>query len=522
MMYHRISTKRDVCTLACFNLVLILATVKSIPINRPTLLPGQHCCPVNKSLLWKKEVLGLNSASSKQLEPFLSYEFLLPQLQLMAGHKYQSSAKRLRKFVSYMMTGDRPLKVGVVGGSISWGQGTTARGERDWFSLFMTWLISVSRAPVTGRNGCIPGTPSFYMVLCWEHSVDPDVDLIFVEYVFNDGVDDRIKNNGAVRWVEQLVRRLMDLPGQPAVVLVQVPHVHLSYFDPFFRTSEDLEGAVAAYYDIPTVSLRDALYPLNVHRPQAGFLWAQTYNEHHPGDAGHKALADLAVHLIQETVLGLLSYPPSREEAEKLDRPLPPPIYPGNLPPSSSVCVVGFNFTSLVVAVEGWEWTNEGTPQKPKWGYVATEPSSQLVLQLTNRLVVEGAAGLDAAAAVADVNKVASAAAVKGSTFPVLLHYLQSYVGMGTARVECRCGCECAGVNVDALHAGRSSQTYMAAVMVTWINQTLDCELQITVLDRTSDVGGGHKFKVSGLVLAFGYDSAAVASVGKWHLPSDD
>ncbi|GIL69215.1 hypothetical protein Vretimale_12658 [Volvox reticuliferus] len=281
--------------------------------------------------------------------------------------------------------------------------------------------------------------------------------------------------------------------------------------------SEDLEGAVAAYYDVPTVSLRDALYPLNVHRPTEGFLWAQTYNEHHPGDAGHKALADLAVHLTQETVLGLLSYPPSRDEAEKVEGPLPPPMYSGNLPPSSSVCVVGFNFTSLVVTAEGWEWTNEGTPEKPKWGYVATEPGSQLVLQLTKRLAVEGAEALDGASTIAD-----GSASIKGSTFPVLLHYLQSYVGMGTARVECGGECECTGVNVDALHAGRSSQTYMAAVMVTWINQTLDCELQITVLDKSRDVEGGHKFKVSGLVIAFGYDAAAVASVGKWHLPSDD
>ncbi|GIL69214.1 hypothetical protein Vretifemale_172 [Volvox reticuliferus] len=516
MMHHRIFP-RNICSLAGFILVLILATAKSITISRPPLLPGQHCCPVNESLFWKKKVHGLNSAASKQLEPFLSYEFLLPQLQLMAGLKYPSSAKRLRKFVSNLMTGDRPLKVGIVGGSISWGQGTTAHGVRDWFSIFMTWLASVSRVPVIGRNGCIPGTPSFYMVLCWEHSVDPDVDLILVEYVFNDGVDDRIKNNGAVRWVEQLVRRLMALPGRPAVVLVQVPHVHLTYFDPFFRTSEDLEGAVAAYYDVPTVSLRDALYPLNVHRPTEGFLWAQTYNEHHPGDAGHKALADLAVHLTQETVLGLLSYPPSRDEAEKVEGPLPPPMYSGNLPPSSSVCVVGFNFTSLVVTAEGWEWTNEGTPEKPKWGYVATEPGSQLVLQLTKRLAVEGAEALDGASTIAD-----GSASIKGSTFPVLLHYLQSYVGMGTARVECGGECECTGVNVDALHAGRSSQTYMAAVMVTWINQTLDCELQITVLDKSRDVEGGHKFKVSGLVIAFGYDAAAVASVGKWHLPSDD
>jgi hypothetical protein len=88
-------------------------------------------------------------------------------------------------------------------------------------------------------------------------------------------------------------------------------------------------GAVAAYYDVPTVSLRNALFPLNMHHPTEGYLWHQTYNEHHPGDAGHKALADLAVHLIQETAVGLLMSPPTRAEASKLPLPLPPPMYPG-------------------------------------------------------------------------------------------------------------------------------------------------------------------------------------------------
>lgn len=88
-------------------------------------------------------------------------------------------------------------------------------------------------------------------------------------------------------------------------------------------------GSIAAYYDLPTVSLRDALFPLNVHHPTSGFLWHETYNQHHPGDAGHQALADLVVNLIQETALGLLTHPPSSQELEELKWPLPPPMYQG-------------------------------------------------------------------------------------------------------------------------------------------------------------------------------------------------
>jgi hypothetical protein len=77
---------------------------------------GQHCCPLNETLLWRKRVTGLNQAATKELSRLLDYPFYLPEMQLRAGLKYPSSSKRLRKFVSELMKGTRPLKVGVVGG----------------------------------------------------------------------------------------------------------------------------------------------------------------------------------------------------------------------------------------------------------------------------------------------------------------------------------------------------------------------------------------------------------------------
>lgn len=42
-------------------------------------------------------------------------------------------------------------------------------------------------ANVTLRNGCVPATPSAYMVMCLEMSMDDDADLVFVEYIQNGG-----------------------------------------------------------------------------------------------------------------------------------------------------------------------------------------------------------------------------------------------------------------------------------------------------------------------------------------------
>jgi hypothetical protein len=43
------------------------------------------------------------------------------------------------------------------------------------------------RASISLRNGALPATPSALMNMCLEQYVDDDVDLVFVEYVANDG-----------------------------------------------------------------------------------------------------------------------------------------------------------------------------------------------------------------------------------------------------------------------------------------------------------------------------------------------
>lgn len=64
--------------------------------------------------------------------------------------------------------------------------------------------------------------PQSYMVMCLDHSVEPDTDIVFVEYLLNDGFEDQIKRNEKLMAYEKLVRRIMALPHRPAVVLMQV------------------------------------------------------------------------------------------------------------------------------------------------------------------------------------------------------------------------------------------------------------------------------------------------------------
>lgn len=49
-----------------------------------------------------------------------------------------------------------------------------------------------------------------------------------------------------------------------------------------------------------------------------------------------------------------------------------------NWPSQNNSCLVGKLFKQQVVAAKGFEWVNEGTQDKPKWGYVGKHPNATL------------------------------------------------------------------------------------------------------------------------------------------------
>ncbi|GLC64570.1 hypothetical protein PLESTF_000180000 [Pleodorina starrii] len=335
------------------------------------------------------------------------------------------------------------------------------------------------------------------MIMCLELSVDPDVDLVFMEYTLNDAysvhnVDEEAKlvDNRIVKDAERLVRRLLDLPQRPAVVFMHSPPCGLANYPKdhpknpnkmthrlFPMTSEDLQGAISQYYDVQYLSLRTALYRLAVHKQEPGFLWEDVFVDHHPGDHGHKIMADLAVHLIQQVALGLLMEPYGKEDEEAVSEPLPGPMYKGNMPPNSVMCSVAESFKQLVVLSEGFEYVNEGSAVKPKPGYVATTPGSRLQLRV-------------------DTDRSALGSPPE-ERVRVYLHHLRSYEHMGVATISCVSGCSCESVEVDALIPDRVSQVYLAGLNAS---QARECVIEVRVLDRTRS--GEHKFKVSGVVVA--------------------
>ncbi|GIM07262.1 hypothetical protein Vretimale_11457, partial [Volvox reticuliferus] len=403
--------------------------------------------------------------------------------------------------------------------SISWGEGASNIGTTDWFSLLARWMIEAfPSSRITARNGAVPATPSSYMVMCLEQSVDPDVDLVLVEYSLNDGYADCIVDNDSTKPMERLLRRLLALPGKPAVIMMQVPMYGIA-MEPdnpqhreFYFTNEDVDAALAHYYDVPYLSLRTALYRLAALDRVPGWSWREMFRDFHPGDAGSHVMADLVVHLLQVTAVELvMSYPWSADDAREPLRPLPPPMFPGNTSPDSPMCVVGEGFPPLVTESRGFTFLNEagnttntatittaithsssssGAPpsvtqprMKPKWGFVAnwlhpeTQPQPRLVVQLDTRRP--------------------AALVPPEAQVPLFVLHLRSYQHMGRAEISCVSGCSCTPILVDAHITEHVSQTYLARLNVT---QAAVCEVAVTVLRETSS--GQRKFKVSGVVVS--------------------
>ncbi|GIL91193.1 hypothetical protein Vretimale_18816 [Volvox reticuliferus] len=443
---------------------------------------------VNEAKLWQRDTHQMASVEINKaaiggvLAPLLSYKFLLPMPQLRAGLAYAGSRARLRRFVRDLIHGNKPLKIGALGGSVTWGQGASNRATTSWFSVVAHWLTAAFPSiNITARNGAVPATPASFMVMCLDHFVDPDVDLVFLEYILNNGLDDRVFDNQVIQVMERLIRKLLDLPGKPAVVMMQVPtHSMARYGDGvrFHHTMEDLEGALAQYYDVQYLSLRTALYRLAAIDREDGFLWDQMFVDHHPGDSGHRVMADLVIYMLQDTALDLLldpwSYTEQRGEQEK---PLQVPMYSGNVAPAAAMCLCGDLFSSAVAsnASEGFAFVNEGSEWKPRWGYVATQPRARLVMRFDTR----------------------RPHLPPDHRVSLYLHYLKSYEHMGVVNLSCTSGCWCDTVEVDAHITEHWSQMYQTRLVAT---QSDSCEVTLTVLPKTSS--GEHKFKVSGAIIS--------------------
>ena len=174
--------------------------------------------------------------------------------------------------------------------------------------------------------GAVAASGPSYMEHCLHWHVVDEADLVLVEYAVN--LDDNFKA-GELASFERMLRKLLTMPRQPAVLLVNTMELHppkgknkhgsqmaftgnkafLDGYSDGQPSSDDMSFEYPAwaedgitqlgqYYGVPSVSLRDALFhELKAQDPR--FPVKQVFHDrHHPGAWGHSLLAQMAVGLL--------------------------------------------------------------------------------------------------------------------------------------------------------------------------------------------------------------------------------
>ncbi|GAX74670.1 hypothetical protein CEUSTIGMA_g2118.t1 [Chlamydomonas eustigma] len=279
-----------------------------------------------------------------------TWDFKLPESGLRKGTGYIGANFRARRVVRDMLSGKRPVKIAVIGGTVSAAQhGVSKRGETDWVSLIGSWISKAFKGHnITVANHAVAGSTSAKTAPCVVSMLDPEVDMVFSEFVYDDGFESQILQNSRTRGYELLIRQLLMLPGRPAVIMMQtmVPGAAAEDKHPgkkaFHITQEDVYGALSQYYDVQWLSFRDATYRLAQHRPTPGLGYQDLMDPSPlhslPSDAGHKVLADLAVWFMQQTAVDLALRPYDHTDVEQSSEPVPPSMFPKNTLHESVTC----------------------------------------------------------------------------------------------------------------------------------------------------------------------------------------
>jgi hypothetical protein len=350
----------------------------------------------------------------------------LPALSLERGVWLGGNA-RLRHHAS-----SRNITFAALGGSVTIGHGTSFYNA-SWFALLETLLRADAASGATSGGGggdaaaglglhrasgpqvemrfvnaAVAGSNTEFTGACVNTMLTSDATVVFLEFTLNDG---GFAVADALTSYEHLLRSVLAFPARPAVVLVHVPNRGLAYgaegnargeaAHAFTDTHEDALHALAAFYDLSSVSLRDAAF----HAPGGLRPLVITADYTHLNDAGHAALAALAAHL----VLSAVAAGRRGEEAgaaagaEWGEVPAAPMMAANTQRPG--LCVHGLELRALA-APPGWTFVDESLGERHhRYGLVARAPGAALVVQFGT------------------------------PTAPVELSigYLQSYEGMGNA-----------------------------------------------------------------------------------------
>lgn len=270
-------------------------------------------------------------------------------------------ASRLQQVLAKAARGEK-LVVGVIGGSITAGA-KASKPELNYGSLIARWWRETfPTAGIEFVNAGIGATGTSYACLRAERDLlSRRPDFVVTEFAVNDP-----NTQQAAETYEGLLRQLLALPNQPAVVMMFT-------MSRGGNNAQEWQSKLGKHYNLPMVSFRDAFWP----EIEAGRVkWEDVEaDEVHPNDRGHAAMAQFVTALLQQV----------RQAAPAAAAPAAAPQLPAPLLTDT------FANTVLLEAGALKPTRNEGFTYDPAHGwdacYKSDQPGSLLEFEVPGKVL---------------------------------------------------------------------------------------------------------------------------------------
>lgn len=205
------------------------------------------------------------------------------------------NAYRIRKAIEKTRAG-KEVTLAYIGGSITQGAGAAPINTECYayksYQLFQKRFSAKNNVKFIKAG--VGGTPSELGMIRFDRDVLRDgqqPDIVVIEFAVNDEGDETKGD-----CYESLVRKVLNLPWKPAVVLL------FSVFANDWNLQDRL-SPVGKLYDLPMVSVLDAVSPQFALKNDEGRVITKNqffYDMFHPGNAGHSVMADCIEYLFEK------------------------------------------------------------------------------------------------------------------------------------------------------------------------------------------------------------------------------
>ena len=221
------------------------------------------------------------------------------------------NSARIKEVMKRAQAGE-DITVAFLGGSITQGSLSSTPELCYAYRVYKWWCETFPKAKITYVNAGIGATDSQFGCARAESDVlryKPD--FMIIEYSVNDASNDHY-----LETYESLVRKCYYSDVRPAVLLV-----HNVCYDSG-ANAERIHAKVARYYDIPSVTMRETIYPLLLN----GVIENReiTPDDLHPNDTGHELVASVITHRLTQIRDGIgVDNAEGAISHSEIDKPVP-------------------------------------------------------------------------------------------------------------------------------------------------------------------------------------------------------